>query len=330
MRLIDRIWYGNSLLAYFLLPLTGIFFLLSLFRRAAYRSGMLKVRHLDVPVIVVGNITVGGTGKTPLVVWLADYLKTKGYRPGIISRGYGGKARIWPQQVRPDSDPRAVGDESILLSRRTGCAMAVGPDRYQAGKALLENSDCDILISDDGLQHYGLGRDVEIAVIDGRRRFGNGYLLPAGPLREGTWRLDYVDIKIANGPTTFDECSMKIRRGQLVSMGAEGSHALSDFAGKQVHAVAGIGNPEQFFQLLKDNGLDIVEHTFDDHHAFEKNDVVFGDDLPVVMTEKDAVKCQYFSGDGYWFLQVCAQPEARFVQEFYDLLEDMKDGQETA
>ena len=328
--MIERLWYSNSVLAYLLLPLTAIFFLISLLRRFFYRTGLLKIGRLDVPVIVVGNITVGGTGKTPLVVWLADYLKVKGYQPGIISRGYGGKAHTWPQQVRPDSDPKAVGDEAILISRRTGCPMAVGPDRYQAGKALLENSTCDILLSDDGLQHYGLGRDIEIAVIDGARRFGNGFLLPAGPLREGPWRLEHVDIKISNGPATYEECSMKMRHGDLVSMGQKGSKALSDFAGKKVHAVAGIGNTEQFFKLLKTNRLEIIEHAFDDHHDFSKSDIEFDDELPVIMTEKDAVKCQYFSDDRHWYLEISAQPDAAFVQRFYDLLEDLKDGQETA
>jgi tetraacyldisaccharide 4'-kinase len=328
--LIERIWYGNSIFAYLLLPLTAIFFLLSLLRRFFYRTGIFRIGYLDVPVIVVGNITVGGTGKTPLVAWLADYLKARGYKPGIISRGYGGKARTWPQQVRPDSDPKAVGDEAILLSRRTNCPMAVGPDRFQAGKALLENADCDILLSDDGLQHYGLGRDIEIAVIDGRRRFGNGFLLPAGPLREGIWRLEHVDIKISNGPATYDECSMKMRHGELLSMGDETAMSLSEFKGKQVHAVAGIGHTAQFFQSLNSNGLDIIEHPFADHHDFRKADIEFDDDLPVIMTEKDAVKCQYFADERHWYLEVCAQPDATFVQRFYELLEDMKDGQETA
>lgn len=292
--------------------------------------GFFRIGRLNVPVVVVGNITVGGTGKTPLVVWLADYLQAKGYKPGIISRGYGGRARTWPQQVRPDSDPKTVGDEAILISRRTGCPMAVGPDRYEAGKALLENSKCNILLSDDGLQHYGLGRDIEIAVIDGKRRFGNGFLLPAGPLREGIWRLQHVDIKISNGAATYDECSMKMRHGELVSMGDRGCRSLSDFAGSNVHAVAGIGNPDQFFRLLKSKQLDVIEHAFADHHGFTKDDIEFGDNLPVIMTEKDAVKCQNFTGDRHWYLEISAQPEAAFIQRLYDLLEEMNDGQETA
>jgi tetraacyldisaccharide 4'-kinase len=332
VKLLDAIWYGRSPLAYLLLPLSGIFLLLSMLRRIAFRTGLKKIQHPGVPVIVVGNLTVGGTGKTPLVVWMADYLKAKGYHPGIISRGYGGKAKYWPQQVRPDSDPVSVGDEAILLSRRTGCPMAVGPDRYEAAKSLVDNSDCDILISDDGLQHYGLGRDIEIVVIDGKRRFGNRLLLPAGPMREGLWRLEHVDIVLVNGDRreTEDEMLMRIKRGELVSLGKEKITLLSDLAGSEVHAVAGIGNPERFFMLLRNSGLKVIEHRFKDHHDFRAEDLDFGDDRPVIMTEKDAVKCQRYVGDGYWFLQVSAQPDADFVQKFYELIGELEDGQETA
>jgi len=326
VKLINYLWYGKSIFAYLLLPFTLIFFLLSLFRRLFYRLGILKTYYLDVPLIVVGNITVGGSGKTPLVVWMADYLKAKGFKPGIISRGYGGKAKKWPQQVRPDSDPIAVGDEAILLSRRTNCPMAVGPDRFQAGEALLKNTDCDILLSDDGLQHYRLGRDIEIAVIDGRRRFGNGLLLPAGPLREGVWRLKHTDLQITNGEPLHGESAMRIRRGDLYSLGDEGICPLLGFSGKQVHAVAGIGHPERFFTLLRNHGIKVIEHHFADHHPYKKSDLEFDDDLPIVMTEKDAVKCQRFTGNGAWFLQVSAQPDAKFVEDFFELLEELNDG----
>ncbi len=323
------IWYTNNPLAYLLLPFSAVFYLISVARRSAYRYGLKKVMHLDSPVIVVGNISVGGTGKTPLVVWLADYLKAKGFKPGLIARGYGGKAHHWPQQVRPDSDPVTVGDEAILLTSRTGCPMAVGPDRFAAGKALLANSDCDILISDDGLQHYRLGRDLEIAVIDGRRRLGNGLLIPAGPLREGQWRLDQVDMVVINEGSTFadEQMQMHVRKGSAISLGREGQKDLNDFAGQTVHAVAGIGHPDRFFTLLRNHGITLIEHRFDDHYAFQQKDLVFGDDLPVIMTEKDAVKCQRLVGDNYWFLQVSAQPDAAFVQKIYEFTEELQHGQ---
>ncbi|MGD2118365.1 MAG: tetraacyldisaccharide 4'-kinase [Chromatiales bacterium] len=330
MKLIDHLWYGKSIFAYLLLPFSAVFLLLSLVRLLLYRSGTLKIRHLEVPVVVVGNITAGGSGKTPLVVWLAKYLKAKGYRPGIVSRGYGGRASQWPQQVRADSDTVVVGDEAILLARRTGCPMAVGPDRYEAGKQLLATSDCNILLSDDGLQHYALGRDIEIAVVDGRRRFGNGFLLPAGPLREGQSRLETVDMVIINGEPSPGECSMRLRRGDVFSMDSNESLDLGSFAGQQVHAVAGIGHPERFFTMLRNSGLKVIEHRFADHHKFRKKDLLFNDDLPVIMTEKDAVKCCRLVDAGYWYLQISAQPDARFVQGFFDLLEELEHGQETA
>ena len=328
-RFFHSLWYGNNPLAYLFLPLSGLFLVVSLFRRLAYRFGLKKVLFLDKPVIIVGNITVGGTGKTPLVVWLAEYLRTKGFKPGIISRGYGGKARSWPQQVRPDSDPVAVGDEAILLSRRSGCPMAVGPDRYAAGQALLANSDCDILISDDGLQHYRLGRDLEIAVVDGKRRLGNELLLPAGPLREGRWRLEQVDMVLVNEGTAVEDgfMNMQIRRGLLMSLGSDGQCSMTDFAGQTMHAIAGIGNPERFFTLLRNNGLTIIEHRFNDHHAYQLNDLQFDDGLPVIMTEKDAVKCTRLVGNGFWYLQVSAQPDAHFVEKFYQFTEDLANGQ---
>ena len=163
-------------------------------QRAAYAFGMLRVTRFNVPVVVVGNVTVGGTGKTPLVIWLANRLRQEGYSPGIVARGYRGAARHWPQQVRPDSDPFAVGDEAVVLARRCRCPVSVGPDRVAAVDALLQYHDCDVIISDDGLQHYALGRDVEIVVVDGVRRFGNGYCLPAGPLREPAKRVRSADF----------------------------------------------------------------------------------------------------------------------------------------
>ena len=210
---LQRLWYQRSPWILLLLPLSGLFCLLVWLRRKGYALGVFPSYALDVPVLVVGNITVGGTGKTPLVAWIAEYLQTLGYQPGIVSRGYGGKAQHWPQQVRPDSDPVMVGDEAVLLARQCHCPMAVGPDRVATAQSLVEHHQVDIVISDDGLQHYALRRDVEIAVIDGVRRFGTGYCLPAGPLRESMARLKQVDLLVANGWNTPCTCV----RGMLMA-----------------------------------------------------------------------------------------------------------------
>jgi len=308
-------WYRKTPLTLLLLPLSWLFCAVALGRRWAYRAGLLKTVRLPVPVIVVGNISVGGTGKTPMVAWLVALLSKEGYHPGIISRGYGGGAKHWPQQVRPDSDPTMVGDEAVLLARRCRCPMAVGPDRPTAAQALLDHADCNIIISDDGLQHYRLGRDVEIAVVDGVRRFGNGHCLPAGPLREPVRRLQSVDMVIANGTAGPREYAMKLQPTSLHNLQqAEKTQPLAQFAGQRVHAVAGIGNPRRFFELLASHGLDAIEHPFPDHHPFRAEDIDFGDELPVLMTEKDAVKCQAFAEANHWYLPVDAQLDERVPQ----------------
>jgi len=279
-----------------------------------YRTGLLKVHHLSVPVIIVGNISVGGTGKTPLVTWLVDVLRTHGYAPGIVSRGYGGQATHWPQQVRVDSDPRMVGDEAVLLAQRCRCPMAVSPNRVDAAEALLEHTDCDIIVADDGLQHYALGRDMEIAVVDGVRRFGNQHCLPAGPLREPLSRLASVNAVVTNGVPGVREYRMDLVPGTLRNLQSTQKKAtLKSFAGKTVHAIAGIGNPARFFRQLETQGMTVIEHPFPDHHPFAREDIVFEDDLPVLMTEKDAVKCQEFAGEQHWCVPVDAKLDERII-----------------
>jgi tetraacyldisaccharide 4'-kinase len=318
---LDYYWYNSSPVSIFLLPLSWLFCAVAILRRWSYGMGLLKVHRLPVPVVVVGNISVGGTGKTPLVAWLVAYLKQQGYRPGIVSRGYGGGANHWPQQVRPDSDPRMVGDEAILLARRSNCPMSVGPDRVAAANALLEYTDCDFIVSDDGMQHYALGRDMEIAVVDGVRRFGNGHCLPAGPLREPQSRLKTVDMVITNGVAGVREYSMKLEPDMLWNLPSPQVHKpLSAFRGKTVHAVAGIGNPQRFFTQLGESGIDVIEHPFPDHHPFKAADIQFDDGLPVLMTEKDAVKCFDFAQERHWCVPVQAQIDDRFIQVFERLL----------
>jgi tetraacyldisaccharide 4'-kinase len=323
----DRVWSSLNPLSILLLPLAAVFAMLAATRRALYRTGILRSRCFDIPVIVVGNITVGGTGKTPLVIWLAAHLRQQGWHPGIVSRGYGGRARQWPQQVRADSDPAAVGDEAVMLAATTGCPMSVGPDRPAAVEALLQHTDIDIIISDDGLQHYALARDLEIVVIDGERRLGNGLLLPAGPLREPPSRLASADIVVANGQSGEGEFAMTLSRPSVRSLHDDRPAAIGDFAGREVHAVAGIGNPQRFFDLLQRAGLQVNPHPFPDHHAFRAQDLIFPSGLPVLMTEKDAVKCRRLPCKRCWVVHVDARPDASFVHRLNTALKEMTDGQ---
>ncbi len=328
---IEDYWYGaNHPLSLMLAPLGWLYRGAVALRRGAYRVGLLKSRRLPVPVIVVGNITVGGTGKTPLVIELTRLLKARGFSPGVVARGYRGQAAHWPQQARPDSDSVMVGDEAIVVARRTLCPVAVGPDRVVAARALLQHHPCDVLVSDDGLQHLALGRDIEIAVVDGTRRHGNRRCLPAGPLREPVSRLRQVDLIVTNGIAGAEEFPMKYVLGMPRSL-LDGSRkrAFEEFMGDEVHAIAGIGNPEQFFAALRRQGLAVIAHPFPDHHAFARGDIEFGDGRPVLMTEKDAVKCQGFAGPEHWFVPVEAELPPAFEQKLFSLLNQRRNGQET-
>jgi tetraacyldisaccharide 4'-kinase len=319
---LQNIWSTKTGVTQLLRPLTWLFCLITFSRRWLYKLHILNSTRLSVPVIIIGNLTVGGSGKTPLVVHVVNRLKAAGYRPGIISRGYGGKARHWPQQVRADSDPTVVGDEPILIARRTQCPMAVGPDRVEAGKALLKYEDCDIVICDDGLQHYALKRDIEIVVIDGVRRFGNGYCLPAGPLREPVKRLDKVDFIVTNGSALQTEYSMQYIGKTLINLhDSKLKRNLEEFREQKIHAVAGIGNPEKFYNTLKNAKLIIETHFFSDHHAFKQEDMEFDDNDPILMTEKDAVKCQRFATDSMWYLPIEAKLSATFEMQLLNKIE---------
>ena len=329
--LVDALWYGRHPAAIVLTPFGALFRVVADLRRRAFISGVRKVHEVPVPVIVVGNVTAGGTGKTPLVIWLAGYLRSLGFRPAVIARGYGGSARRWPQQVRADSDPRAVGDEAIVIARRTRCPVAVGPDRVACAAALLEHVECDLIISDDGLQHYALGREIEIAVVDGIRRFGNGRCLPAGPLREPISRLKQVDMVVTNGIAGRGEFSMKYVANQALEINhPEHVAPFERFAVQPVHAVAGIGNPEQFFSMLRSKGLRVIAHAFPDHHQFRAEELIFQDELPVLMTEKDAVKCEAFAAPGWWSVPITAELPELFATRLEALLAKGPHGQTTA
>lgn len=324
---IERFWYSKNIGSALLLPVSWVFRLGAAVHRGCYRLALIKPQVISVPVIVVGNISVGGTGKTPLVTWMVDYLRQRGYRPGIVSRGYGGKAKHWPQQVRQDSDPTMVGDEAVLLARRCLCPIAVGPDRVAAARALLEYTDCDIIVADDGLQHYRLHRDIEIAVVDGVRRFGNQRLLPAGPLREPVARLQHVDAVVVNGLAGRGEFSMKLLGSTLSNIASpQQTYEAGAFPARKVHAVAGIGNPKRFFEHLRKLGLEVIEHPFPDHHPYTAQDIAFEDDLPVIMTEKDAVKCQRFATPRHWVLPVTAEMQDTFEHRFNLLMKRMQHG----
>jgi len=289
-----------------MLPLSWLFRLLVWLRRQAYFTGLRRSQKLPVPVIIIGNISVGGTGKTPLTIWLVNRLQQAGFRPGIVSRGYRGRARHWPQQVRADSDPVMVGEEAILLAQRCQCPVAVDPQRVVAAGALLKYNDCDVIVADDGLQHYALARDIEIVVIDGVRRFGNGRCLPAGPLREPVSRLQGVDFIIVNsGVTLAREYRMNLRAVNIYRVNNPDQCAVvENLRAGPVHAVAGIGNPQRFFEQLQGMGFDIIKHAFPDHHEFTETELEFADEHAIIMTEKDAVKCRRFANDRCWTLAV--------------------------
>ncbi|MGE0081875.1 MAG: tetraacyldisaccharide 4'-kinase [Thiohalomonadaceae bacterium] len=309
MKRLDHYWYDDNAVSRLLTPLSWLFCALAALRRMAYRHGWRRAVRVGVPVVVVGNITVGGSGKTPIVVWLVDYLQRHGKRVGVVSRGYGGRAQEWPQPVGASSDPALVGDEPVLIARRTGAPMAVGPDRAAAAAFLLRRYDLDVVVSDDGLQHYRLARDVEVAVVDGRRGLGNGRCLPAGPLRERPSRLAQVDVVLTSGGDGAD--AVRLAGSALVNLKDGRCQALHDFGARRVHGVAAIGDPQRFFDSLRAAGFEVVEHAFPDHYPFRAEDLAFADELPVIMTEKDAVKCAGFAGEQHWYLPVEARvPEA--------------------
>jgi len=322
---LNRIWYLQDAPPPWLVPLSGLFGAGTKLRRWLYAKNIRAAVRLSRPVVVVGNLSVGGTGKTPVVCWLVERLQELGYRPGVVTRGYGGSNRA-PHLVRESDDAAAVGDEPLLLARRTRAPVAVGRDRPAAAQILVD-AGCDVIVSDDGLQHYALSRDCEIVVIDAERGFGNGHLLPAGPLREGASRLATVDAIVVNGtgvgtgtgqPAGGEPGAaltawggqphrvfgMHLKASQAVSLLDSSARDLHAFAGQRVHAVAAIGNPRRFFRMLRSFGLQVSPHELPDHAAVESADIEFGDSLPVLMTEKDAVKCQRLARAQHWYVPV--------------------------
>ena len=308
MNALERSWYQKFGWSCLLLPLSAFFAGLSALRRLAFRCGLKASHRLPVPVIVVGNISVGGTGKTPVTLRLCQMLQANGWRPGIISRGYGVKLTA-PRLVKPADSPSESGDEPVLLAQRSGCPVVIFPDRVKGGQFLLANTDCDIIICDDGLQHYALKRDLEIVLIDASRGLGNGFLLPAGPLREGRWRLAQADVVLCNGELT-DRQLATCRQGSFMLRASAPEPLLSNSPqlapDTAVQLVSGNGNPQRFLHTVQQLGYRIAgTHWFADHHPFTAEDLA-QIPTPLLMTEKDAVKCRAFAKSQWYSLPVQA------------------------
>jgi tetraacyldisaccharide 4'-kinase len=321
MSFAERHWYRLSAVSLLLFPLSVVFRAAVALRRLLYRAGVLTAERLPVPVIVVGNLTAGGTGKTPLVLWLVEELRRRGRTPGIVSRGYGAGARS-PRPVPPGDDPALAGDEPVLLAERSGVPVWIGADRPAVARALLAaHPSCDVIVCDDGLQHYRLARDFEIAVED-ERGFGNGLMLPAGPLREPRDRR--VDARVLNRPSGGDApppaagapcVTMRLVPAGLYRVGDPAATiAAASLAGKRLHAVAGIGNPARFFRSLETLGLRATPHVFPDHHRYSPEDLAFAACDYILMTEKDAVKCRRFGRSDLIAVRVDAAPEPALAQ----------------
>ncbi len=320
-----RSWYAPtpSFWNYLLLPLTLIFSVVVVLRRGIFQRFYRLAHREPVPIVVVGNLTVGGTGKTPLVIFLANYLRKQGYRPGIVSRGYKSSNRFC-QEVLDNSDPTLVGDEPVVIARQTGVPIVVCKNRMSAVHRLFTQHRCNVILSDDGLQHYAMPHDIEVLVVDGIRRFGNQWCLPAGPLREPLQRLRDVDFIVCNsGEPLEGEYRMQVEGHTAINLVTGERQDLSYFADKQVHAVAGIGHPGRFFSLLKQCSIDFIPHAFNDHHQYQAIELTFKEALPIVMTEKDAVKCMAFASKDMWMIPITAKISEPFVTDFMRVLTEV-------
>ena len=326
MRSIERHWQTITPVSILLFPLSLLFRAAVALRRGAYRIGLLPSTRLPVPVIVIGNITVGGTGKTPLVLWLAGCLRERGRRPGIVSRGFGGSER-GPAPVAGDSDPRRFGDEPVLLARRSGCPVWIGADRAGAARALLAaHPECDVILCDDGLQHYRLARDMEIVVRHSGTQH-NTWMLPAGPFREPAARAAEADVAVIHGSPAAGTTG-----GATFAMTLEGSEFCNvlnpalwtgpeRFRNQQVYAVAGIGAPQRFFRHLQQLGIAFTAQAFPDHHAYSAAEVAYPGADAILMTEKDAVKCEPYADERHWALRVDARVDPALGERVLKKLE---------
>lgn len=322
MAFTDRLlaaWYQGHPALGLLRPLEALYRRVVTRKRARFLSGESASYRAPVPVIVVGNITVGGTGKTPMILWLIEHCRSLGLKVGVVSRGYGAKPPHFPWRVRASQSAAQAGDEPLLIVQRTDVPLMIDPDRSRAVQALLTSEPLDLILCDDGMQHYRLARDLELVLIDVARGLGNGRCLPAGPLREPVERLDDVGAVLHNGATVDPPrgFAFGLRPSALVNLRTGERRPLEHFpAGQALHAVAGIGNPQRFFNTLQGLNWQPVPHPFADHAQFDAQSLAFEPPLPLVMTEKDAVKCRDFAGDDWWYLAVDAEPSPSFVAWF--------------
>nr|WP_321458889.1 tetraacyldisaccharide 4'-kinase [uncultured Vibrio sp.] len=327
--MIEKIWFENhplkTLLWPLLWPLSLLFGVISQSKRKQYLKGSKQAYQAPVPVVVVGNITAGGNGKTPVVVWLVEQLQQLGYKPGVVSRGYGAKAPHYPLVLDVDTPAKHCGDEPKLIYNRTGAPVAVDPVRANAVKALLETG-VDIVITDDGLQHYALARDIELVIVDGNRRFGNENLIPLGPLREGVERLNEVDFVITNGGQAHQgEIAMSLAPERAINLKTKQQVEVSEL--KQLVAFAGIGHPPRFFSTLSDMNADVkVTKGFADHQDFDQQELetLAQQGANVIMTEKDAVKCREYAQDNWWYLPVSAQFSTSDAERILNRIKEVK------
>lgn len=322
MAMSDRLlkaWYAGHPALKLLQPLEWLYRRVVLRKRERFLAGEGQIYRSAVPLIVVGNITIGGTGKTPMILWLIDHCQRRGLRVGVVSRGYGAKPAQWPWRVKASDSAAVAGDEPLLIVQRSGVALMIDPDRSRAVQGLLASEPLDLILSDDGLQHYRLARDLELVLIDAARGLGNRRCLPAGPLREPVERLHSVDALLYNGAgaDSDDGFALNLLPSALINLQTGERKPLDHFApGQQVHAVAGIGNPQRFFNTLETLHLQVFAHAFADHALYSAEVLNFTPSLPLIMTEKDAVKCRAFAQPHWWYLAVDARPSPAFVAWF--------------
>ena len=331
--MIEKLWYGKNKSFWLLLPFSFLYGLISCVRRQLYKLGIFKSWQSPVPIIVIGNLSAGGNGKTPLAISLIEALKAKGLKVGLVSRGYGGKSNHYPLILDENTSTKQAGDEPVLIYHRTHVPVAVAPKRIDAVKALLDSHQLDVILTDDGLQHYALARDIEIVVVDGKRLFGNGWWIPAGPMRERRSRLKSVDLIIINGDSSEDfinqypdrTFTMQLIPDHVVNLSTNKQCELS--ALHHIYAIAGISNPKRFFDMLTQMGADLVyTESFADHQNFTLPllEKVVGTNQTLLMTEKDAVKCRQFALPNWWYLPIDAVIPDQVIEKIYSLFVEKK------